>query len=162
MYYHISITFSTIFAFFLFLFHLLFLICFPQHTFYNLAAMFNSVSLQPTFNCSFSTQNTIQKIFTKRKTTFQNKERNDDKIAIMVLKKHFYLSCYHIQVCYWQVLAVRQLRSLVFSRTIFGVELSFFLKVQRLHFGQFRLSLTQIGQGYFEIVWLLPLYLQVW
>ena len=38
--------------------------------------MFNSISLQPAFDCS------IQKIFTKLPTTFQNEERNDEKFVI--------------------------------------------------------------------------------
>ena len=53
-------------------------------------------------------------------------------------------------------MAARQLSSLVFSITFFGVELSFFLIIQRLDFGQFQVSFTQDAQGYFEIVWLLP------
>ena len=35
--------------------------------------------------------------------------------------------------------------------------LQLFLKVQRLYFGQLQVSFTQDAQGYFEIVWLLPL-----
>ena len=47
--------------------------------------------------------------------------------------------------------------SLVFSRAVFGVEFSLFLKVKRLDSGQFQVSFTQDAQGYFEIVWLLSL-----
>ena len=39
-------------------------------TFYNLATLFNSIWLQPEFDCSMSLQYTIQKIFTKLQTTF--------------------------------------------------------------------------------------------
>ena len=38
--------------------------------------MFNSISLQPAFDCS------IQKIFTKLPTKFQSEERNDEEFVI--------------------------------------------------------------------------------
>lgn len=45
--------------------------------------------------------------------------------------------------------------SLVFSKANFEVELTM------LDFAQFRVSFTQDAQGYFEIVWLLSVELQV-
>ena len=51
--------------------------------------MFNLISLQPAFDCSISIQKTIQKTFIKLQTTFQNKERNDEKIVIVFLKNIF-------------------------------------------------------------------------
>ena len=137
MQHHISISFSTIFQFCCY-FTFFFLFYSPQDTIYNLATIFDLISLQPAFNCSISIQNTIQKIFTKLQTTFQNEERHDEKIVTIFLKT-LILSLYHIQVYYWQVLTSRQLRSLeginiqvaTFigrTLTLFRVELSFFSK----------------------------------
>ena len=55
------------------------------------------------------------------------------------------------------IMAARYQSSLVFSRAVFGVEFSLFLKVKRLDLGQFQVSFTQDAQGYFEKVWLLSL-----
>ena len=70
---------SLFFHCFAFCFTFFFLICSPRDTFYNLATMFNSISLQPALDYSISLQCIIQKIFTKLQTTFQNVRRNDEK-----------------------------------------------------------------------------------
>ena len=41
--------------------------------------MFNSISQQPALDCSISSKYTIQKLFTKVQTTFQNMEKNYKK-----------------------------------------------------------------------------------
>ena len=46
------------------------------------------ISLQPARHCSISWQYTMQKIFTKLQTTFQNEERNDEK-ELLLLKNIF-------------------------------------------------------------------------
>ena len=71
--YHISV--FTIFSFFRFYFIFLFLVCSPRDIF---STKFNSISLQPTFNCLISLQYTIQKTYTKLQT-FLNEERNEEK-----------------------------------------------------------------------------------
>ena len=67
------------FHFFCFYFTFFYLFCSSRDTFYDLATMFNSISLQPAFDCSISLQYIIQKTFTKLQTTFQNEERNYEK-----------------------------------------------------------------------------------
>ena len=81
MQYHILIPVFTIFTFFVclfvcFYFTFLFLLCSSRGPFYNLATMFNSTSLQYTFDYSISLQYTllqytIQKILTKLQERFQ-------------------------------------------------------------------------------------------
>ena len=70
---------STIFSFFLFYFTVFLLICSPRDTFHNLATMFNPISLQAAFDCLISLQYTVNKIFAKLQTPFQNEEKNDQK-----------------------------------------------------------------------------------
>ena len=66
--------------FFCFYFTYFFLICSPtpKHIL-QFSCIFNSIWLQPAFDYSISLQYTIQKIFTKLQTTFQNKVRNGKK-----------------------------------------------------------------------------------
>ena len=79
MQYHVSLSVSSLFSFFCFHSTFLFLTSSPQDTFCNLLTIFNSISLQPTFDFSISLQDALQKIFTKLNTTLQNEERNDEK-----------------------------------------------------------------------------------
>ena len=82
-------------------------------------------------------------IFTKLQTQLQNEERNDEKIVIIFQKTFFILSFHHTQVYYWQEMGARQLSSLVFSRAIFGVDISFVCKFQSFLDG-FRFPLHKI------------------
>ena len=86
MLYHISISVSTIFSF-LFLFHLLFLIFFPET---QLGTMFNWISLQPAFDCSISLKFTTQKLFTKLQTTFKTRKEMMRNNGYNLFKKAFF------------------------------------------------------------------------
>ena len=77
------------FHFFGFFFTFFFLILLAPIHIQQCSYKFNSISLQhPSFKCSISLQYTIQKIFTKLQTSFQNEERNDEKELLL---------CFHIK-----------------------------------------------------------------
>lgn len=76
---------------FLILFQLLFLTFLTSRHILQLSYNVNSISLSPALDCSISIQNTIQKIFTKLETTFQNHERNHEEIVIIFSRNIFYI-----------------------------------------------------------------------
>ena len=78
MQYHITISVSTIFKYLSFYFTFFFLICSPQYTFNKQCLIrFHYNTHIRLFD--FIIQYTIQKIFTKLQTTFQNEERKNEK-----------------------------------------------------------------------------------